>query len=954
MFRWHVVSAVFWRNVKQYFSGPLGYLFIVVFVTVCAVMAFSPQFFADNQATLDQLSRWFPVLLLFFIPAITMTVWAEEKRQGTDSILFTLPASDFDILMGKYLAVAAVYTIALVFSLTQVIVLEILGNPDWGVLATTYFGYWLAGLALLAVGMFASSLTGSATVAFVLGAMFCSVPVLTGYYFRGFVGLERFGFDWNLRDFTLGLIPLGNAVYFVALTIFMLYLNLIVISKRHWNRGQQVSIGVQFFVRAVSLGVALAAFGFLCNTAISSLWARADLTNERLYTLDSATVKTLAKVKEDERMVTIQAFVSKDVPRRYVNAKKQFVGLLRQFSEFGGKYVVVRFVDVEPNSPEALDAEQQGIEPRDDRSEVGGRMIEQKVFIGATVSTSLDDATLPFVGDDSAIEYELSRAIAKTVDKKNQITIGIVDTDAHFGGPEMDGRRIPWAYNTTLDELKKQFEIKYLGPNDLADYVSEEKVAPVGEQDVEIKQTPKKDAPHVLLVPDPSSLDDVSMDNLVKYVEAGNSTILLTDPLPFFWTFQNPVNIGVINAPKQTRVSQQSPYAQILSSSAMPKSEGGTAGKILKAIGVDWNNGSAAWSVDSPHPGFSGSWPEYLGNNWPGYYGRYDKAFVFVRNHGGNAAFNGDSLISKGLKELLMFYPGSVRKSSDSNFDFEPLVSLGTKSGSTPWERLTMTPKQESRSLNPRTGQISTTSEPARSQITQDELKVLDPDAQKYIDDDDYVVAARISGNSGAGKSDINVVVIADLDFVSDISYEQQEELGEKLDNLALLQNSIEILAGNEGFVALRNRRATPRTLEKLETVIDQFREVSTLEQAALEKKVKEELKSEQEKLDEANQEIQADESIGFFEKLQRTSQEASEAQRRFDLKKKRLDRELKQTISQLDSKQQQQISGLENRTRYLSILCAPLPALFLGIIVLWYRKVNEEKSIADDRRVKN
>ena len=93
MFRWHVVSAVFWRNVKQYFSGPLGYLFIVVFVTVCAVLAFSPQFFADNLANLDQLSRWFPQLLLFIIPAITMSVWAEEKRQGTDSILFTLHLS---------------------------------------------------------------------------------------------------------------------------------------------------------------------------------------------------------------------------------------------------------------------------------------------------------------------------------------------------------------------------------------------------------------------------------------------------------------------------------------------------------------------------------------------------------------------------------------------------------------------------------------------------------------------------------------------------------------------------------------------------------------------------------------------------------------------------------------------------------------------------------------------
>ncbi len=436
MFRWHVVSAVFWRNVKQYFSGPLGYLFIVVFVTVCAVMAFSPQFFADNLANLDQLSRWFPVLLLFFVPAITMTVWADEKRQGTDSILFTLPASDFDILLGKYLAVAAVYTIALVFSLTQLIVLKLIGNPDWGVITTTYLGYWLAGLALLSIGMFASSLTKSATVAFVLGAIFCSVPVLIGEYFRGLpialpfdreLYLERVGFDWNLRDFTIGLVPFGNVVYFLSLIVFMLYLNLIVISRRHWNRGEQLSLGGQFLVRSISLGIALIAFCFLCNTAISSIWSRADLTSERLYTLHPATISTLEKIKAADRAVTIQAFVSPKVPRKYVTTKKQFLGLLRQISEYGGDNVTVRLVDVQPKSQAALEAEQSGIEPQLDRSDVAGRTVEQEVYLGAMISTSLGDVAVPFVGNDTSIEYELTRAIATTIDKDQQI-----DT-RHFG-----------------------------------------------------------------------------------------------------------------------------------------------------------------------------------------------------------------------------------------------------------------------------------------------------------------------------------------------------------------------------------------------------------------------------------------------------------------------------------------------------------------------------------------
>ena len=100
MIRTHVILAVTKRNFSSYFSGVLGYLFILVFCVASSVMAFNTQFFADNQANLDQLSQQFPLLLLFLIPAITMTVWADEKKLGTDELLFTLPASEHPFLGG--------------------------------------------------------------------------------------------------------------------------------------------------------------------------------------------------------------------------------------------------------------------------------------------------------------------------------------------------------------------------------------------------------------------------------------------------------------------------------------------------------------------------------------------------------------------------------------------------------------------------------------------------------------------------------------------------------------------------------------------------------------------------------------------------------------------------------------------------------------------------------------
>jgi len=315
----HVLIAVFKRKLVSYFSSPLGYVFICVFVLLSSVAAFcSPEFFNANLANLDQLNFWLPAIMLVFIPAITMSIWADERRQGTDELLLTIPATDQDVVVGKYLAALAIFGISLAFSfVSNLMVLRALGNPDFGLFLSTYFGYFMVGMAMLAVGMVASFLTGNLTVGFILGALL-NVPLVVIQYAdvvipRSDVALKlkAWSIGDNFSDFGRGVLSLSSLIFFLMIVVVMIYLSMVLIGRRHWQGGRDghPMLG-HFLIRSLALaGIAAGGMYFMRHHD----FLRFDLTSEQINSLSEATEKILSELKP-QRTVHIEAFLSPSVP----------------------------------------------------------------------------------------------------------------------------------------------------------------------------------------------------------------------------------------------------------------------------------------------------------------------------------------------------------------------------------------------------------------------------------------------------------------------------------------------------------------------------------------------------------------------------------------------------------------------------------------------------------------
>jgi ABC-2 type transport system permease protein len=170
------------RELSSYFSSPVAYVFLVIFLLLTGFFTFTAgAFFERGEASLTSFFLWHPWLYLVLVPAVGMRLWAEERRSGTLELLFTLPITPWQAIAGKFLASWIFIALALALTFPVVITVNVLGSPDNGAIAAGYAGSLLLAGAYLAVTCATSALTRNQVVAFILSVVACLFLILAGF-----------------------------------------------------------------------------------------------------------------------------------------------------------------------------------------------------------------------------------------------------------------------------------------------------------------------------------------------------------------------------------------------------------------------------------------------------------------------------------------------------------------------------------------------------------------------------------------------------------------------------------------------------------------------------------------------------------------------------------------------------------------------------------------------------
>ncbi len=928
--------AVMKRNFIGYFSNPTGYVFLCIFVFLTSVAAFWPyEFFNQNLATLDQLNYWFPLIMLVFIPAITMSIWAEEKRQGTDELLLTLPADDFDIVIGKYMAAAAIFTASLLFSqISTFTTLAILteGELDTGLIFTSYLGYYFIGLTMIAIGMIASFLTGNLTVGFILGALFnaplafasLAESVSPNQKIAGWIASS--GIARPFDDFGRGVISTSSVVYFVLVACVALYGCMVLIGRRHWTGGKDGNTMAWHYIARI-LALVVVTVGAVILFRGKDVY-RHDFTEGKVSSLAPATKKLIRELDSD-RPIVIDAFISKEIPEVYAKTRYELINLLKEFrseaAARGREIEVNLYDDIELFSDEAALAEERfGIAPQTRLVKERGSQQQKQLIMGAAFKSGLEKVTVPIFEYGIPVEYELVRSINTVASGKRQ-RLGICATDGRLlGGSVMSGmsmQQVP--RHPLMDELSKQYDV----------------------EEVDLNSPVSGDVYSALVCVQPSSLAPPQFERLLEAVRNGIPVAIFEDPAP--------VGAGYITPTGEPKQSQASMFG---GGGSSPKAD---IRQLWDLLELDVPGKPAMQGLYSPDL----VWQQH--NPYPTLDDQANELWIFIDEDSPGAepgqALSSENPITSGMQEVLAIVAGAVNAKTGGTLTHTPLLQTGAASGLIAGSKMqeimrgTTTVAREAQGIRP--------SIPIAMAISGPETE--SPETASPAD-----APEKTEGDASETKTaSVKAVYVADTDMMlpeflmirADPNVVTEARF--QFQNVTFVLNCIDWLTGNYDFIEVRKHEPIFASLRMIDSVKEQarteVREGSKAFQDQYLSEMRDAEESQQSRLKELSEEVEklqqknADGNVSRAElqaKLQTFQTQQELEQRKLDVRRTKLERDRELKVRDIERTAADEVTKIQNKVKAAAVTLPCIPPLVVGVIVFASRRLRERENISKSR----
>lgn len=516
------IFTIFKREFYSYFNSPIAYIFIVAILAVCSGLYVFFFFFAAGLAEMRDFFAINSWLMLFFLPAISMRLWAEEQKTGSIALLQSLPMKPYELVAGKFSAGFGFYVLYLAGTLPIPITIAFLGEPDLGPIIGGYLGLLLMGALYTAIGQFFSGLFKDQITSWVMAVIGCMA-----FHFLGWLpvaaqldswagGLGTFlqrsvGSLGHFENMYKGIVTLNDFLYFLSFTSAFLFLNSLTVEQR-MRRNNDFT----FSAAAVVLIAVVAIF----NIVVFRLpLGRFDTTEGKIYTISDSAKNILSDLKTK---VAIRYYVTPEdeMPPGMKDIQRNITDKLGEFSNISDK---IKYEVVDPTADSSLQSElaQKGISPFTLRTTERDAVGIKKVYSTLTISyLDKPDEIIPQVLPNSlpTLEYDICSRIYR-LDQKEIPTVAVVapyePVDPRYNDPRM--RQIMRQMGQEVPDKQDRFvnitgTLRQLGYN-------------VSRVELSSKE-PLPDNLKTMIVLEPKSLSDRQKYEIAKALYSGVDVIM--------------------------------------------------------------------------------------------------------------------------------------------------------------------------------------------------------------------------------------------------------------------------------------------------------------------------------------------------------------------------------------------------------------------------------------------